>query len=164
MLPIGGKICAKCRRELSITIPLPNPQPNKRKLVEIPPPQTASLPKRQKVETKLSMDFVVYGLSKKLKKTKYCDINNQEVIFPSIKVEHSPIKQSQMSDTTDPLLIDKIKEEICEENEATPIQDYSEVYIKQGEFGASEYQNEKENGMVDLEIKEEPINPFVEYE
>ena len=164
MLPVGGKICAKCRRELSITIPLPNPQPNKRKLVEIPPPQTAPLPKRQKVETKLSMDFVVYGLSKKLKKTKYCDINNQEVIFPSIKVEHSPIKQSQMSDTTDPLLIDKIKEEICEENEATLIQDYSEVYIKQGEFGALEYQNEKENERVDLEIKEEPINPFVEYE
>ena len=158
VLPVGGKICAKCRRELSITIPLPNPQPNKRKLVEIPPPQTAPLPKRQKVETKLSMDFVVYGLSKKLKKTKYCDINNQEVIFPSIKVEHSPIKQSQMSDTTDPLLIDKIKEEICEENEATPIQDYSEVYIKQGEFGALEYQNEKENERVDLEIKEEPIN------
>ena len=47
---------------------------------------------------------------------------------------------------------------------ATPIQDYSEVYIKQGEFGASEYQNEKGNGMVDLEIKEEPINPFVEHE
>ena len=62
------------------------------------------------------------------------------------------------------LTIDKIKEEICEENDATPIQDYSEAYIKQGEFGASEYQNEKENERVVLEIKEEPINPFVEYE
>ena len=158
MLPIGGKICAKCRRELSITIPLPNPQPNKRKLVEIPSPQTAPLPKRQKVETKMSMDFVVYGLSKKRKKTKYCDINNQEAIFQSIKVEHTTIQQSTMSETADPLLIDKIKEEICKENEATPIQDYSEVYIKQGEFGALEYQNEKENERVDLEIKEEPIN------
>ena len=101
---------------------------------------------------------------KKEKETKYCDINNQEVIFPSIKVEHLPLKQSQMSDTADPLLIDEIKEEIFEENKATPIQGYSEVYIKQGEFGASEYQNEKENERVDLEIKEEPINPFVEYE
>ena len=156
LLPVGGKICAKCRRELSITIPLPNPWPNKRKLVDMPPPQTAPLPKRQKVETRLSMDFLVYGLSKKPKKS--------EVIFPSIKVEHLPIKQSQMSDIADPLLIHEFKEEIFEENKATLIQDYSEVYIQQGKFGASEYQNEKENGMVDLEIKEEPINPFVEYE
>ena len=56
------------------------------------------------------------------------------------------------------------KEEVFEEDKATPIQDYSEVYIKQGEFGALEYQNEKENERVDLEIKGEPINPFVEYE
>ena len=56
------------------------------------------------------------------------------------------------------LSIDEIKEEICEENEATQIQYYSEVYIKQGEFGALEYQNEKENERVDLEIKGEPIN------
>ena len=69
LLPVGGKICAKCRRELSITIPLPNPWPNKRKLVDMPPPQTAPLPKRQKVETRLSMDFLVYGLSKKVKKS-----------------------------------------------------------------------------------------------
>ena len=98
------------------------------------------------------------------KEANHCDMNNQEAIFQSIKVEHQTIQQSQMSETADPLLVDKIKEEIFKENEATPIQDYSEVYIKQGEFGASEYQNEKENGMVDLEIKEEPINPFVEYE
>ena len=103
-------------------------------------------------------------ISNKKKETKYCDIDNQEAIFQSIKVEHSTTQQSQMSETADPLFIDKIKEEICEENEATPIRDSSEVYIKQGEFGASEYQNEKENGMVDLEIKEELINPFVEYE
>ena len=69
-----------------------------------------------------------------------------------------------MSDTADPLFIHEFKEEIFEEDKATPIQDYSEVYIKQGEFGALEYQNEKENERVDLEIKEEPINPFVEYE
>ena len=69
MLPVGGKICAKCRRELSINIPLPNPWPNKRKLVAMPPPQTAPLPKRQKVETRLSMDFLVYGLSKNVKKS-----------------------------------------------------------------------------------------------
>ena len=100
----------------------------------------------------------------KEKETKYCDINNQEAIFQSIKVEHQTIQQSQMSESADPLLIDKIKEEKCKENEATPIQVYSEVYIKLGEFGASDYQNEKENGMVDLEIKEELVNPFVEYE
>ena len=95
MLPIGGKICSKCRRELSITIPLPNPQPNKRKLVEIPPPQTAPLPKRQKVETKLSMDFIVYGLSKKLKKTKYCDIKGQLIskgLFAVIVSTKKPTK------------------------------------------------------------------------
>ena len=101
-------------------------------------------------------------ISNKKKETKYCDIDNQEAIFQSIKVEHPTTQQSQMSETADPLFIDKIKEEICEENMATPIQDLSEVYIKHGEFGASEYQNEKENGMVDLEIKEELINPFVE--
>ena len=100
----------------------------------------------------------------KEKGTKYCDVNNQEVIFQSIKVEPPTIKQSQTSDTADPLLIDKIKEEICEENEAMPIQDLSEVSIKQGEFGASEYQNEQESEMADLEIKEEFINPFVEYD
>jgi len=74
------------------------------------------------------------------------------------------IKQSQTLGTADPLPIDEIKEEICEENEVTPIQDLSEVSIKQGEFGASEYQNEQESEMFDLEIKEELINPFVEYE
>ena len=62
------------------------------------------------------------------------------------------------------MVIDEIKEEIYEENEVTPIQDLSEVSIKQGEFGASEYHNEKESEMFDLEIKEERINPFVEYE
>ena len=98
------------------------------------------------------------GISNKEKETNYCDINNKKAIFQSFKVEHSTTQQSQMSETADPLFIDKIKEEICEENEATPIQDYSEVYIKQGEFGALEYQNEKENERVDLEIKEEPIN------
>ena len=96
--------------------------------------------------------------------SKYCDINNQKVNFQSVEVEPPIIKQLQTSDTADPLLIDEIKEEICEENEVTPIQDLSEDYIKQGEFGASEYQNEQESEMVDLEIKEELINPFVEYE
>ena len=62
------------------------------------------------------------------------------------------------------MLIDEIKEEIFAENESTPNQDLSEVSIKQEEFGASEYQNEKESEMVDLEIKEELINPFVENE
>ena len=66
-----------------------------------------------------------------------------------------------MSDTADPLFIHEFKEEIFEEDKATPIQDYSEVYIKQGEFGALEYQNEKENERVDLEIKEEPINHWI---
>ena len=101
-------------------------------------------------------------ISNKKKETKYCDIDNQEAIFQSIKVEYPTTQQSQMSETADPLFIDKIKEETCEENMANPIQDSSEVYFNQGEFGASEYQNEKENGMVDLEIKEELINPFVE--
>ena len=97
----------------------------------------------------------------KEKFSKCCDINNQEVIFQSSKVKPSTIKQSQSSDTTDPLLIDEIKKEICEENEVTPIQDLSEVSIKQVEFGASEYENEQES---EIEIKEELINPFAEYE
>ena len=74
------------------------------------------------------------------------------------------IKQSQTLGTADPLPIDEIKEEIFEENEVTPIQDLSEVSIKQGDIGASEYHNEQESEMFDLEIKEELINPFVEYE
>ena len=56
--------------------------------------------------------------------------------------------------TADPLLIheikEEIKEEVFEENEATPI------YIKQEEeFDASGYQIVEENGMIVQEIKEE---------
>ena len=88
--------------------------------------------------------------------TKYCNINNQEVIFQSIKVEHTTIQQSQISDTADPLLVPEFKEEIFEENEeATPIQYLNEVYINQEESGASGYQNEQENEISDQEIKEE---------
>ena len=39
-----------------------------------------------------------------------------------------------MSDTADPLFIHEFKEEVFEEDKATPIQDYSEVYIKQGDL------------------------------
>ena len=91
----------------------------------------------------------------KEKGTKFCDITIQGVIFPSIKVEHSTIEQDKTSDVADPLLIHKFKEEIFVNNEATPIQDLNEVYIKQEEFCASGYQNEQENGMSDQEIKEE---------
>ena len=93
----------------------------------------------------------------KEKETKFCDITIQGVIFPSIKVEHSTIEQDKTSDVADPLLIHEFKEEIFEDNEATPIQDLNEVYIKQEEFCASGYQNEQENGMSvsDQEIKEE---------
>ena len=92
----------------------------------------------------------------KEKLTKYRDINNQGIIFQSIKVEHPTIQQSQISDTADPLIIPEFKEEIFEENEkATPIQDLNEVYINQEESGASVYQNEQENRLIDQEIKEE---------
>ena len=88
--------------------------------------------------------------------TKYCDVNNQEIIFQSSKVEPFTILQSQTSDSADPLLIPEFKEEILEENEeATSIQDLNEVYINQEESGASVYQNEQEHGLIDQEIKEE---------
>ena len=64
--------------------------------------------------------------------------NDQKVI----KVEPSTLKQSQTSDTADPLLIHQIKEETYEENDATPIQDLTAVYVKQEEFDASDYQND----------------------
>ena len=122
------------------------------------PKEPFSFKKPSGIDHIRSKDFVVKY------KTNYCEVNNQGVIFQSIKVEPPTIKQSQTSGTADPLVIDEIKEEIYEENEVTPIQDLSEVSIKQGEFGASEYQNEQESEMFDLEIKEELINPFVEYE
>ena len=89
------------------------------------------------------------------KGTKHCDINNQGVIFPSIKVERPTMQQSQTSDTADPLLIPEFKEEIFEKNEATPMQDLDEVSIKQVKMVASGYQNEQDNDMIDEEIKEE---------
>jgi len=73
---------------------------------------------------------------------------DQDVSFQSIKVQ-------QISVDVDPLLFHKIKEEIFEENEATPIEDLTEVYIKQEEFGAPGYQDEQENGMIVQKIKEE---------
>ena len=73
---------------------------------------------------------------------------DQDASFQSIKVE-------QISVDVDPLLFHEIKEEIFEENEAMPIEDLTEVYIKQEEFGAPGYQYEQENGMIVQEIKEE---------
>ena len=91
--------------------------------------------------------FFIYFNKNMEKGTKNCDINNQGVIFPSIKVEHRKIQQLKTSDTADPLLIPEFKEEILEENEeATRIQE---------ESGASVYQNEQENELIDHEIKEE---------
>ena len=75
---------------------------------------------------------------------------DQDMSFQSIKVE-------QISVDVDPLLLHKIKEEIFEENEATPIEDLTEVSIKQEEFGAPGYQDEQVNGMIVQEIKEEPV-------
>ena len=82
--------------------------------------------------------------------------------FQSIEVESSTLQQSQTSDTADPLLIHEIKEENFGVNEAIPIQSFT-IFIKQEEFGASGYQNDQENGMIETkeeliseEIKEEP--------
>ena len=81
--------------------------------------------------------------------TKYDEIcKGQKVISQSIKVE-------QISVELDPLLIHGIKEEIFQGNEATPIQGFTDVYIKQEEFGDSGYQNEQENGMIVQDIKKE---------
>jgi len=81
--------------------------------------------------------------------TKYDGIcKDQKVISQSIKVE-------QISVELDPLLIHGIKEEIFEGNEATPIQDLNDFYIKQEEFDDSGYQNEQENGMNVQDIKKE---------
>jgi len=92
----------------------------------------------------------------KRKGTNYDELrNDQEVSFQSIKVEPSTLNQSQTSDTADTLLIHEIKEETFEENEATPIQDLTAVYIKQEEFGASGYQNEQEKEVIVQEIKKE---------
>ena len=60
-----------------------------------------------------------------------------------------------MNKYLDPLLIHNVKEEIIDANEAKPIQDLTDVYIKQEEFGDLGYQNEQENGMVVQEIKKE---------
>ena len=82
--------------------------------------------------------------------------------FQSIEVEPSTLQQSQKSDTADPLLIREVKEENLGANEAIPIQNFT-IFIKQEEFGASGYQNEQENGMI--EIKEEFVSneELIEY-
>ena len=77
--------------------------------------------------------------------------NYQKVGFQSIKVEPLTTELTQMSDIVDPLLMHVIKKEHFEENEATPFQDLTEVYIKQEEF----CENERGNGMIVQEIKEE---------
>jgi hypothetical protein len=78
--------------------------------------------------------------------------SDQKLNFESIKVETFTLEESKTSDTADPLLIHEIKEEVFEENEATPI------YIKQEEeFDASGYQIVQENGMIVQEIKEESV-------
>ena len=84
--------------------------------------------------------------------TRHHNFNNQEAIF---QVQHPTIQQSQKPDIADPLLIPEFKEEVFEENEATPIQDLNEVSIKQVELVPSGYQNEQDNDMIDEEIKEE---------
>jgi hypothetical protein len=81
--------------------------------------------------------------------------NDQKVGFQSIKIEPLTIKQTQMSDIADPLLMCEIKMEHFEENEATPIQDLTAIYIKQEEFGAFGYQNEQEKETIVQEIKKE---------
>ena len=79
--------------------------------------------------------------------------NDQEVSFQCIKVEPSTLEQSQQLETVDPLIIHEFKEEKFEKNEAIAVQDLAPVYIKQEEVGASEFQNEQDNEMID--IKEE---------
>ena len=81
--------------------------------------------------------------------------NSREIYdFQSVEVEPSTLKQSQTSDTTDPLLIHEIKEENLPIN-----------FIKQEEFGSNLVQNEQGNEMIYIkeelidfseEIKEEP--------
>ena len=85
----------------------------------------------------------------------------QHYDFQSIEVESSTFQQSQTSDTTDPLLIHEIKEENFGVNEAIPIQSFT-IFIKQEEFGASGYQNEQENGII--ETKEELISEEIKKE
>ena len=73
--------------------------------------------------------------------------------FQNIKVEPSTHQQFQTSNAYSfiiELLIHEIKEEGFEKNEATPIQDLTEVSIKQEEFGASKYQNKQENEMIEI--------------
>ena len=79
--------------------------------------------------------------------------NDQEVSFQCIKVEPSTLEQSQPSESIDPLLIHEFKQENFKENETIAILDLSPVYIKQEEVGASKFQNEQDNEMID--IKEE---------
>ena len=67
--------------------------------------------------------------------------NDQKVGFKSINVDPLTIKQAPTSDIIDPLLKHEIKKEHCEENEVTPIQDLTEVYIKQEEFSENELEN-----------------------
>ena len=70
----------------------------------------------------------------------------QDLSFQSIKIKQISV---------DPLLVHEIKEEVLERNEAAPIQDLTEVYMKQEKFDASGYQIVEENGMIVQEIKEE---------
>ena len=77
--------------------------------------------------------------------------NDQNMGFQNIKVEPLTVKQAQTSDIVDPLLMHEIKKEHLEENETKPIQDLTEVYIKQEEFSESE----QGKGMIVQEIKEE---------
>ena len=79
--------------------------------------------------------------------------NDQKVSFQSIKVEPSTLEQSQQLETVDPLIIHEFKEEKFEKNEAIAVQDLAPLFIKQDEVGASEFQNEQDNEMID--IKEE---------
>ena len=67
--------------------------------------------------------------------------NDQKVAFQSINVDPLTIKQAQTSDIVNPLPNHEIKEEHSKENEATPIQALTEVYIKQEEFSENELEN-----------------------
>jgi len=79
----------------------------------------------------------------KKKNEKHMSKSPKEIYdFQNIKVEPSTLQQFQTSNAYSfiiELLIHEIKEEGFEKNEATPIQDLTEVSIKQEEFGASMY-------------------------
>merc|ERR1712051_202703 len=100
-------------------------------------------PAKSQLCTHLKLKHLNVQTKSKFKKNKKSENKNkdQDLSFQSIKVE-------QISVDEDPLLFHKIKEEIFEENEATPIEDLTEVSIKQEEFGAPGYRDEQENGMI----------------